>query len=109
MVCLYYDPEGDNVFTRSTPSSSSPRVTTNATEKGQENNRMIESLQSKVKELQLSLAKYEPDILSYSTPLEKRPSKVTFSELQQKQHYSVSSTNADTTVTAVEKGNEISS
>ena len=93
MVSLYRDPEGENVFSKSTPgSTSSPQITTNASGKGQKlenNNWKIESLQDQVKELQFALSKYESD---NSEQLERRPSKVTFSEfeVEPKQHHSPS-------------------
>lgn len=85
MVSLHRDPEGENVFSRSTPGSShSPTATSNVREKGQkgqqlESYREIESLQGQVKELQLALSKYEPEV---SGQFEKRPSLVTFNESQ---------------------------
>ena len=78
MVSVYRDPEGKNVFSASNHSSS-PDMAGNI-EQG--NNATIESLQCKVKELQLALSKYE------SEQPNKRSSKVTFTELMQNQQHS---------------------
>ena len=79
MIGLHRDPEGESVFSRSIPSSS-PHATT--TEKGGQlqldNSRTIESLQNKVKELELALANQEGTEPQH---LERKTSKVTFNEM----------------------------
>ena len=90
MVCLYRDPEGEDVFSKSTPGSSSSPQVTSAGSKGQKlenNNWKVESLQDQVRELQLALSKYEPDNTGL---LQRKSSKVTFSEIEQQQHHSPS-------------------
>ena len=90
MVCLYRDPEGKDVFSKSTPASSSLSQITSADGKGQKlenNNWKVESLQDQVRELQLALSKYEPDNTGL---LERKSSKVTFSEVEQNQLHSSS-------------------
>ena len=70
MFSLYRDPEGDDVFTRTTPSSQ-----TGSGDKAKvANSRTVESLRNEVKDLKLALSKYEPDILK------KPPSRVSFSD-----------------------------
>ena len=70
MFSLYRDPEGENVFTRTTPSTPS-----GSSDKAKAaNSRTVESLRNEVKDLKLALSKYEPDILK------KPPSRVSFSE-----------------------------
>lgn len=88
VVSLYHDPEGVNVFTRSTPTSNSPHDATDAGKKLSESSCTVESLQSKVKELQLALSKYEPEMAGSSKLYEKRPSIVTFCEIEQNKHHS---------------------
>lgn len=85
MVCLYRDPEGEDVFSKSTPGSSGSPQASNAGGKGQKLDWKVESLQEQVRELQLALSKYEPDNTAL---LESKPSKVTFSEVEQNQYHS---------------------
>ena len=82
MVNLYRNPRDERVFMESTPSSSSLHAL-NSGEKGLETNTTLTVLQCRIEELQLALSKYEPVNIGQ---LEKRSSKVTFNELEPREH-----------------------
>ena len=54
MISLYRDPDGENVFSKTTPSLSHGSMQTNK-DALKENERVIESLRNRVKELESSL------------------------------------------------------
>ena len=84
MASLYRDPEGEDVFSKSTPGSLNSPQATGAGGKALKLENKVESLQDQVRELQFALSKYE------SNNNERKSSKVTFSELDQNQLHSPS-------------------
>ena len=106
MVSLHHDPEGEKVFSKSF--ASSPHAT--STEKTEQfhldNNHTVESLQNKVKELELALANSEA-----VEPLarERSASKVTFSESYEVAQTQQQSQKNGISMTIVEKGNGVNS
>lgn len=83
MISLYRDPEGENVFSKTSPSSLS-HTSVNNKEALKDNERVIETLRNRVKELESSLqqdGKLTFDGDSQSVERKGSVAKVTFSEL----------------------------
>ena len=81
MISLHRDPEGEKVFSKTSPSMSHVSMQANK-EALKENERVIETLRSRVKELETSL---QQDGKSYlkgesDSGIDERKSSVTFSE-----------------------------
>ena len=76
MLSLYRDPLGEKVFSKSVASQSP-----HATERLDSNDRTIETLQNKVKQLEVALSKYESSQNFNTEPLSKKTvSKVSFTQ-----------------------------
>ena len=79
MVSLYHDPEGENVFSKSAISQSNFLTNAEGGQLGSKDLGTIESLQSRVKELELELSRYE-NTISRAEPSTKKTTKVSFIE-----------------------------
>ena len=75
MVSLYCDPEGEKVFSNSVASQSAHVI---GLEKQLNSN--DQALQTRVKELELALSKYESTQIMNVDPMEKNASKVSFTQ-----------------------------
>ena len=76
MVGLYRDPQGEKVFSKS--AITSPYTNGDKGKLGS-SDQTVESLQTKVKELEAALSKYENTQISAVEPMGKTTSKVSFS------------------------------
>ena len=80
MKSLYRDPDGESVFSKTSPTFSHSSLQTNK-ESLKENERIIESLRNRVKELETSLGKSDSDDCE-NNGRKLSISKVTFSEVK---------------------------
>lgn len=81
MVSLYLDPQGEKVFSKSV-ASLSHQATGADNHRLSSNDHTVESLQTRVKELELELSKYKNTQMFDSEPMSKKISKVSFSQDQ---------------------------
>ena len=108
MVSLYRDPEGENVFSKSIISHDQSNFVTNADggQLGSKDLGTIESLQSRVKELELEVSRYK-NATSKADPLMKKSTKVSFIEDNGKIEHlpNIGATNSDA-IDITEDGNK---
>ena len=78
MVSLYGDPQGEKVFSKSVASQS--HVIGANKQQCSSDDQAIESLQTRVKELELALSKHENTQTLNVEPMSKNTSKVSFSQ-----------------------------
>ena len=81
MISLYRDPEGEKIFSKTSPTSNLSHPSLSPKEALKEKERLIESLQNRVKELESSLQQDADSGGDYAGDRKLSASKVTFSEV----------------------------
>ena len=81
MISLYRDPGGEKVFSKTSPNSNLSHPSLSHKEALKEKERLIESLQNRVKELESSLQQDADSGGDYAGDRKLSASKVTFSEV----------------------------